>query len=66
MSSPAFHRFDAYGPVCGVPPTSGVNAADMQPPEITCRRCAKTPPQWWERQVERRGGRLFLVEHVSA
>lgn len=61
MSAIAQHRWDAYGPVCGTPPTSGANAADFEPPEITCRRCKLTPPEWWQRGVERRDGRQFLV-----
>jgi hypothetical protein len=36
------HRFFRGITVCGV--DQGVNAADMDPPEVTCRRCMKIPP----------------------
>lgn len=42
MSTPAFHHIGPYGPVCGA--ARGVNAEDMDPPEVTCRRCRKQPP----------------------
>lgn len=59
MSAPVFHRFDAYGPICGV--RDGVNALDMDPPEITCRRCMKIPVEWWRGQkTEWKDGRLLL------
>lgn len=65
MSSPVFHRFGPYGPVCGT--ARGVNAADFDPPEITCRRCCKTPPSPFERtQTVRRDGRLFLCSMEDA
>ncbi len=35
------HRFYAYGALCGA--RDGVNAADMDPPEVTCLRCLKAP-----------------------
>jgi hypothetical protein len=66
MSGPVFHHFDAYGPVCGVRPESGVNAADMDPPEVTCRRCRRIPPQSWEaRHYAYREGRVFVVAGAS-
>lgn len=53
------HRFRNGIPICGTP--RGVNAADLQPPEITCQRCKPTPPEWWERQVIRKEGKVFLA-----
>lgn len=64
MTRVVFHRFDSYGPVCGAP--SGNNAADFDPPEITCRRCLKSPPSWWERQTVRRNGSCFLADEQAA
>jgi len=41
------HRFLPRGiTACGV--DQGVNAADMQPPEVTCLRCLKVPPTIWD------------------
>jgi hypothetical protein len=58
----ARHRFDAYGPVCGA--KGGVNAADFQPAEITCRRCRRIPPEsWrWPQRYEVRDGSVFLTQ----
>lgn len=55
----ASHRFANGIPVCGT--SRGVDAADLHPPEITCRRCMPTRPNWWERQVIRDGGKVFLA-----
>ena len=64
--SPAFHSYDAYGPRCGVHPESGVNAADMQPPEVTCRRCKRIPPGLWEpRHYAYLDGRTFVLAGPS-
>lgn len=62
MSGPVFHRFGVYGPVCGT--RDGVNAGDMDPPEITCRRCQKAPsPNYWDRwQVVRRDGSVLAID----
>lgn len=72
MTAPVSHWFGPYGPLCGK--RDGVNAADMDPPEITCRRCMKAPVTggWWTplypghamrvREAERRDGRLYLAE----
>lgn len=79
MSAPVFHRFDRYGPACGV--RDGVNAADMDPPEITCKRCWRArgadPIDYWEggfgfsyfrREplAERRNGKLYAVRLCEA
>lgn len=37
------HRHGPHGPVCGK--ADGVNAADMDPPEVTCKRCRKMQPR---------------------
>lgn len=71
MSAPVTHWFGPYGPLCGT--RDGVNAADMEPSEITCRRCLKVPVDacgWLTRtnqpvlvvrgQLVYRGGRAFL------
>jgi hypothetical protein len=58
---PAFHRFDVSGPACGA--GRGVNAADMDPPEVTCRRCLKVAFRAHDkRHYARKNGRVFVVE----
>lgn len=76
MSAPVAHWFGVYGPLCGK--ADGVNAADMDPPEITCRRCLKAPVQdgWFRprypnhaqpvQEIVRRDGRTFLVPKEAA
>lgn len=60
------HRYDVYGPACGVSPESGVNAADMDPPEVTCRRCPKVAFRYGDyRHYARKGGRTFIVDGLA-
>lgn len=55
-----FHRFDTYGPACGV--HDGVNGADMEPPEVTCKRCLKVGFSTFDRRhYARKDGRTFIV-----
>lgn len=55
------HRFDTYGPACGT--ADGVNAALMDPPEVTCRRCPKVAFNPYDlRHYARAEGRVFIVE----
>lgn len=57
---PAFHHFNQLGPVCGV--RDGVNAEDMDPPEVTCRRCRKQPPVFLSgKRYDYREDRVFIV-----
>jgi len=57
------HRYDAYGPACGVSPESGVNAADMDPPEVTCLRCCRVAFRYYDRRhYARKNGRVFIVD----
>lgn len=64
MTSPVFHRFNQYGPVCGT--RDGVNAADMTPPQITCRRCLRAPVDMFARwQTWRFDGASFVVDRAD-
>ena len=54
-----FHRFGPYGPVCGA--RDGCNAADFEPPEVTCKRCKKIPSNYWdEHKTYILGGRILV------
>ena len=65
MTAPAFHLFNSYGPICGT--ERGVNAGDMEPPEVTCRRCMKCEPPTYARwQFERRDGKIYAMDMNTA
>lgn len=56
------HRFYRGITACGV--EQGVNAADMEPPEVTCRRCIKAnfaPDEFSHHHYARAEGRVFLA-----
>ncbi len=62
------HRFFRGITVCGV--DQGVNAADMDPPEVTCLRCIKThfsPDEFYHQHYARadRGARVFVVKGMT-
>lgn len=60
------HHFHMGAPICGADYKRAVNAAEQSPPEVTCRRCLRIPPEpgihYPPRHYARKDGRTFIVE----